>query len=215
MNSADLDERIRRAVLDGEVDEAGLAAADGLEIGVDPAHLLDLYIGAVREVGRLWEAGEYFLPEMVAGAEAVIAALAVIRPALTADGAALGGRRAVIGTVAGDMHDIGKSLVGNLLTARGFHVIDLGVDVAAQVFIDAVIEHEASVLGMSALLTTTMTHQRDVIERLVDLGLRERVKVLVGGAPVTESWAREIGADGTAADAMAAAELAWTLTEPR
>ena len=215
MNSTELDERIRRTVLDGEVDEAGIVAADGLAGGVDPAHLLDAYIGGIREVGRLWEAGEYFLPEMVAGAEAVIAALAVIRPALTAKGVALGGRRAVIGTVAGDMHDIGKSLVGNLLTARGFHVIDLGVDVPDQAFVDAVVEHEASVLGMSALLTTTMAHQRIVIERLVNLGLRERVKVLVGGAPVTESWAREIGADGTAADAMAAAELAWTLTEAR
>jgi len=208
-----LERRVRTAVLDGDSDAAKSLACEAMTEAIAPAEILDWYVEGIREVGRLWEEGEYFLPELVSGAEAVVAGLDVLKPALAGDPKARTGRVAVIGTVAGDIHEIGKSLVGNMLLARGFEVHDLGTDVPADAFVDAVEEHGACLLGLSALLTTTMVAQKAVIELLEERGLRPGVKVLVGGAPVSAAWAREIGADGTAPDAMGASELACGLLD--
>ncbi len=210
MSTKTVEERIRDAVLDGDADLARELAGEALKSETPPRQILNLYIAGIREVGRLWEEGEFFLPELVSGAEAVMAALDVINPAMSESesGADSEEQVAVIGTVQGDVHDIGKSLVSNMLMARGFEVIDLGTDVSADKFVDAVEEHRATLLGLSALLTTTMLAQKSVIEKLAERGLREKVRVLVGGAPVTAKWAEEIGADGTAEDAFSAADLA-------
>ncbi len=216
MSAVALEENILKAVLDGDADDARSLAGEALSTDMPPRQVLSLYIAGVREVGRLWEEGEYFLPELVSGAEAVMAALDVLRPALTEkeSGSASIGHVAVVGTVQGDVHDIGKSLVGNMLMARGFEVIDLGTDVSADAFADAVEQHGAILVGLSALLTTTMLAQKTVMEKLVERGLRDKVKVLVGGSPVTADWADEIGADGTAEDAFSAAELACEMVGP-
>ncbi len=204
-------ERIHASVLDGEACAAGDLAREALNGGEDPIETLNRFLGGIREVGRLWEEGEYFLPELVSGAEAMVAALEVLRPALSGETSAPCGHVAVVGTVAGDIHDIGKSLVGTLLMARGFEVVDLGADVPAEAFVEAVRDRGASVVGLSALLTTTMVNQKAVIGLLEREGLRSGVKVLVGGAPVSASWVEEIGADGTAPDAVGAADLACRL----
>lgn len=216
MALGDLFEGIRKAVMEGDSEAAVSVVNLGLEEGASPSRLLEEFVKSVREVGDLWEAGEIFLPELVASGEAVAGAVKVLKARLVAeDGAAANvkSRVAVIGTVAGDIHDIGKSLVGTMLLARGFEVIDLGVDVPAAAFVEAVQENEASVVGISALLTTTMVSQKAVVDALRAAGLRHKIKVMVGGAPVTPDWAREIGADGTAPDAMSAAEVACRLLE--
>ncbi|MGC9335832.1 MAG: corrinoid protein, partial [Anaerolineae bacterium] len=165
----------------------------------------------IDRVGELFETGEYFLPDLIIGADAMKAALGVLEPVL------LKGRerkvvgRVVLGTVKGDLHEIGKTLVGTMLTANGFEVTDLGVDVSADEFVAAVKETGATLVGASALLTTTMLHQQDVVEALKEAGLRDRVKVMVGGAPITETWAEKIGADGYAEDAISAVALAKRL----
>jgi corrinoid protein of di/trimethylamine methyltransferase len=211
MNAPTLRHRIIECVLDGDSKTAENLAKESVTANVNPLETLDFYIEGIREVGSLWEAGEYFLPELVSGAEAVVAALKILRPAMTPEQSRSSGHVAVIGSVAGDVHDIGKSLVGSMLLARGFDVVDLGTDVATDDFVDAVEQRNASLLGLSALLTTTMLSQKIIIEKLKERGLRDGVKVLIGGAPVTSSWADEIGADGTAADAVSAAVLACEL----
>jgi len=211
MDEETLARSIHASVLGGESGAARRLAESALEAGVPPLRIMDHFLHGIREVGRLWEEGEYFLPELVSGAESVLAALGVLRPALGGRKSSPCGHVAVIGTVAGDIHDIGKSLVGTLLMARGFEVEDLGCDVPPEAFLSAVKERDASVVGISALLTTTMVRQREVVRLLEAAGLRSQVKVLVGGAPVTESWVREIGADGTAKDAVGAADLAGRL----
>jgi len=215
MNQTDLHQQQRQAILDGSAERAVELARRAIAEGASLTDCIDLgYAAGIREVGRLWEEGEYFLPELVQGADAMKAAMAVLRPEL------LGGaaerreeRRVVLGTAAGDIHDIGKTLVGTVLEANGFTVIDLGHDVADEAFVDAVEREGASLLGMSALLTTTMPAHGRVIERLRERGLRERIKVMVGGAPVTAGFAEAIGADGYASSAMEALNLAWSLLE--
>lgn len=204
---------IRQAVLNGDRTAAEELARQSLQAGLPPLEIMNHYIGGIQEVGRLWEAGDYFLPELAAGAGAVAAALQVLQPELAKGARADGRRTAVIGTVQGDIHDIGKNLVGAMLLARGFTVVDLGTDVSPEAFATAVTERQAGLVCLSALLTTTMTGQQAVLRELADRGLRERLVVLVGGAPVTPAWAAGIGADGTAADAVAAAELAIRLIE--
>ena len=154
--------------------------------------------------------GEYFLPELIQSAEAMKAAMAVLHPVLERSGAeaAASRGRAVIGTIEGDIHDIGKNLVSSLLSANGFEVLDLGADVKVDRFIDAAVEAKADLICLSALLTTTMVNQRRVLSRLHERGLRNRFKVLVGGAPVTQKWADEIGADGYGENATAAVRAA-------
>jgi corrinoid protein of di/trimethylamine methyltransferase len=208
-------EQCHRAVLDGDAESARALAERTL---ADKRDLLETiergFASGIREAGRRWETGEYFLPELAFSAEAMKAAMAVLDPAL-AEGARAGSSRGVvvIGTVQGDIHDIGKSLVATLLAANGYQVVDLGADVAHSRFVEEVSHYGADFLCMSALLTTTMSGQRDVIEMLSEGGLRERVRVVVGGAPTSAEWAREIGADGHAPSAAAAPAVLASLAE--
>ena len=167
----------------------------------------------IQRVGDLFASGEYFLPELIIGAEAMKRALAVLEPAMVGDQSREVVGTVVLGTVEGDMHEIGKTLVGTMLIANGFKVIDLGVDQSADKFVAAVKENEAEIVGASALLTTTMLQQGKLIEALEEAGLRDQVKVMVGGAPVTQSFASEIGADGYAEDAISAVDLAFRLVD--
>jgi corrinoid protein of di/trimethylamine methyltransferase len=166
----------------------------------------------VNEVGDQFSRGDMFLPELVAAGEAMKAAVAVLEPEMAKTGAAreIEGK-VVVGTVQGDIHDIGKTLVGTMLSASGFEVYDLGVDVPIMKFVETARQVGADIIGLSALITTTMGKQRDVIEALDDMGMRAQVKVMVGGAPVTHSWAEEIGADGYSEDAVGAVSLAKRL----
>lgn len=204
--------KLAQAVVDGEPEEAEALAQEALDQGLDALDCINKGLSpGIDEVGELFATGEYYLPDLILGGDAMKAALAVLEPALT------GGQnreilgRVVLGTVQGDLHEIGKTLVGTMLTANGFEVFDIGVDQPASNFVAAVKEHDATLVGASALLTTTMLHQRQVIEALKEAGLSDRVKVMVGGAPVTENWAKEIGADGYAEDAISAIALAKEL----
>ena len=200
-------EKLKRAVLSGDDERAAELTKKALEEGIEPGKVLnEALIPAMEIVGREYEEGERYVPEMLISAEAMKAAMEVLRPRLMETGVRLKGK-VVIGTVEGDLHDIGKNLVAMMLEGAGFEVIDLGVEVTAERFIQAVREHKPDVLGMSALLTTTMIHMPEVIEALKEAGLREEVKVIVGGAPVTQEYAEKIGADGYAPDAASAVEV--------
>lgn len=194
-------EELKRAVLSGDDERAAELTKKALKEGIEPGKVLnEALIPAMEIVGREYEEGERYVPEMLISAEAMKAAMGVLRPRLVETGVRLKGK-VVIGTVEGDLHDIGKNLVAMMLEGAGFEVIDLGVEVTAERFVQAVREHKPDVLGMSALLTTTMIHMPEVIEALKEAGLREEVKVIVGGAPVTQEYAEKIGADGYAPDA--------------
>jgi corrinoid protein of di/trimethylamine methyltransferase len=172
------------------------------------------FSAGIRSAGELWEQGEYFLPELAFSAEVMKAAMEILRPALSASGAqGTEERTVVIGTVKGDIHDIGKSLVSTMLSANGFNVIDLGADVPYQSFVDAASDGGARLVCMSALLTTTMTGQKRVVELLAESGMRDGVRVLVGGAPTSPTWASQIGADAYASDAVDAVRTATRLMD--
>jgi corrinoid protein of di/trimethylamine methyltransferase len=174
---------------------------EGLELGMEPLDLLfKALIPALEEVGRLFEIGEYFVPEMLIAANAMSGAMDILQPLIAASGAEPLGVF-VMGTVKGDIHDIGKNLCNVMLEGAGFQVIDLGVNVAPEVFIEAIKEHRPDAVGMSAFLTTTMPMFIKNIEAIKEAGLRDQVKILVGGAPVTQDYCNEVGADGFAADA--------------
>jgi 5-methyltetrahydrofolate--homocysteine methyltransferase len=204
--------KLTQAVVDGEPEEAEELARQALEEGLDPLTCINEGLTpGIDRVGELFATGEYFLPDLIIGGDAMKAALQVLEPALTGDqGRDILGH-VVLGTVEGDLHEIGKTLVGTMLTANGFQVTDIGVDKPASEFVAAVQASGATLVGASALLTTTMLHQRHVIEALQEAGLRDKVKVMIGGAPVTESWAGTIGADGYAEDAISAVALAKAL----
>jgi len=206
MDHRELHERQRQAILDGETELAVELAQEAIDVRADLAECVDLgFASGIREVGRLWEEGEYFLPELVQGADAMKAAMAVLRPEFLKNQSDTREEHTVVlGTAAGDIHDIGKALVGTILEANGFRVVDLGKDVANEDFVDAVESEAPVVLGMSALLTTTMPRHGEVIELLNERGLRDQVKVVVGGAPLTRAFAEEIGADDYGANAMEA-----------
>jgi corrinoid protein of di/trimethylamine methyltransferase len=207
-------ERMAEAIVAGDAEAAAALARRALADGLDLQDVIDKgYIAGIQRVGLLWESGEYFLPELITSAACMKAAMAVLKPALEASAAAGFSRkgRIVIGTIEGDIHDIGKNLVASMLSANGFDVVDLGADVKPDRFIDAAVEARADVIGLSALLTTTMLGQRRVIERLRERGLRDRFKVLVGGAPVNRAWAADIGADGYGENALAAVARAGEL----
>lgn len=209
--------RLTASVDRGDRAAASALAGAALAAGIEPLTILhDGLMPGMRAVGEKFASGEYFLPEMMVAAAAMKSAMAILEPALRArqEGAG-GGGRVVIGTVRGDIHEIGKSLVATMLSANGFDVTDLGVDVPVDRFVQAVDGTRADIVGLSALLTTTMGAQRSVIEALAAAGLRARVKVIVGGAPVTQRWADEIGADGYARDAVAAVSLARGLRRMR
>jgi corrinoid protein of di/trimethylamine methyltransferase len=210
--SEELFKKLSQAVIDGEPEEAEDLAIKALAQGVDPLTSINqgLKVGMER-VGELFASGEYYLPDLIIGAEAMKVALAVLEPALMKGQQRDVIGRVVIGTVEGDLHDIGKTLVATMLAANGFQVTDIGVDQPASEFVAAVEETKSTLVGTSALLTTTMLQQKKIIEALKESGLRDKVKVMVGGAPVTQAWAEEIKADGFAEDAIAAVEVAKRL----
>ena len=203
-------EDIRQAVIDGNAKATVAKVEEGLAAGLDANRILnDALISGMQEVGRLFEEGEYFVPEMLIAARAMTAALKILRPLLAAQGVRALGKIA-IGTVQGDLHDIGKSLVIMMLEGAGFEVVDLGIDVPAERFIEAA-RGGAQIVAMSALLTTTMTNMKTVIDALKAENVRDQVRVLIGGAPITQSYADEIGADGYAPDATSAVRVAQSL----
>lgn len=202
---------IYESILEGDMKGAPEQVQAALDAGVEPDVILNEgMIAAMSEVGQLFEEGEYFVPEMLISARAMQASLAVLKPYLVESGVEPIGT-VVIGTVQGDMHDIGKNLVAMMMEGAGFAVVDLGVDVEASKYVEAVQEHNAQLVGMSALLTTTMPKMKTTIEALRASGITEGVKIMVGGAPVTADYAESIGADGYAADASQAATLAKSL----
>jgi 5-methyltetrahydrofolate--homocysteine methyltransferase len=197
-------------VIDGQVDAVVSGVRAALAEGMDPGVILnEALIAAMNEVGCRFEEGDFFVPEMLVAAKAMQAGLAVLKPHLASGDTKAAGRIA-IGTVKGDLHDIGKNLVVMMLEGAGFEIIDLGVDVAPAAFVDAA-QEGANLIGMSALLTTTMTSMGVTIEALKAAGLRDKVKIMVGGAPVTEEFAKSIGADAYAADASSATRIARRL----
>ena len=204
-------EAIYNAVLEGDAAGAKAGVNAAIAAGLDPDTILkEGLIAAMGEVGRLFEENEYFVPEMLVAARAMQGGLAILKPHLAAGGSVSTGK-AVVGTVKGDLHDIGKNLVAMMLEGAGFEVIDLGTDVTPDKFVKAVIEHKPQVIGMSALLTTTMPSMSGTIKALQEAGLRDQVKVMIGGAPVTDGFAKQIGADGYSPDASSAVRLAKSL----
>ena len=200
--------KLYEAVVSGDAKTTKALTQQALAEGVDPLTLVNEHmVPAMDEVGRRFEANEYFVPELLISARAMKAALELIRPLLTARGDKPVGRVAV-GTVKGDLHDIGKNLVASLLEGGGFEVIDLGVNVSPEKFIAAVNEKQANVIAMSALLTTTMPAMKTTIDALKQAGVRDKVKVLIGGAPITQKYSEEIGADGYSENAVGAVALA-------
>jgi 5-methyltetrahydrofolate--homocysteine methyltransferase len=204
-------ENVYSAVIKGDA-KAALAGAEGLLAqGVPAADILhQACIPAMTEVGRQFEIGEKFVPEMLIAARAMQKVVDVLKPQLIEAKIQVLGK-VVLGTVAGDLHDIGKNLVGMMLEGAGFEIVDLGTDVSAEKFVEAVRRHKPDMVGMSALLTTTMSSIRATIDALIEAGLREQVKVMVGGAPVTLDFAQKVGADAYAADAGSAPRVAKAL----
>jgi 5-methyltetrahydrofolate--homocysteine methyltransferase len=202
---------IYEAVLNGDNHAAPEQVQAALEAGFDPGMILNEgMVGAMSEVGRLFEEGEYFVPEMLISARAMQAGLSVLRPHLVSANIKSAGKVAA-GTVKGDLHDIGKNLVCMMLEGAGFEIQDLGTDVAPEKFVEVVKNGGADLIALSALLTTTMPNMKATIEALKAAGLREQVKVIVGGAPLTDTYAQQIGADGYAPDASRAVNLAKAL----
>jgi 5-methyltetrahydrofolate--homocysteine methyltransferase len=212
---SDILERLTKAVLETNVDAAREAATKALEANIDPLDAIQNGLAkGLREIGARFEKGEMFLMELILGGEAMKAGLEVLKPEIAKQRKELTGSGMVIlGTVEGDMHDIGKSVVNAMLTAEGFDVTDLGVDVPDQVFVNKTKEIKPHILGLSALMTTTRTKQKDVIDALKRAQLRNAVKVMVGGATVTPEWASEIAADGYGEDAVDAAKKAKELVK--
>jgi len=219
MERDELLSKMTDAVINGLASEAQTLARRGISLGLEPTDIIDRgFVPGIRRAGELWETGDYFLPELVSSAEAMKAAMAVLQPELEKSGARKENRsrpRVVIGTVEGDIHDIGKNLVAALLAANGFEVHDLGANVNPERFLDKALEVGADFIGLSALLTTTMLGQRRFLEKLSEEGHRGRFKILVGGAPVTGQWASDIGADGYAENAVAAVSLCRKLMGER
>lgn len=215
MSEEKIIEGLKTAVMNYDVEGAGELAKKALDLGIDPIRAIEEGLAkGIREVGEKFAKKELFLPELIMAAETMKNCLKVFEPELQSrkiERKSLG--KVLIGTVAGDIHDIGKTIVAALLTANGFEVIDLGVDVSAQTFVKEAKELRPQIVALSALLTTSLPQQREVIENLKKEGIRNDVKVMVGGAPVGIEWAEEIGADGYGANATEAVDVAKRLTQ--
>lgn len=208
---ADIFQKIASNLYDGEDTEVAELVQQALEQGMEPGEILQGgLIAGMDEVGRDFKAGDLFVPEVLIAARAMHAGMNILRPLLAESDVPSVGRY-IIGTVKGDLHDIGKNLVKMMLEGAGFETVDLGTDVDPQAFVDAVRQHQPRLMGMSALLTTTMVQMKTTIEALEEAGLRDSVKIMVGGAPVTTVYAEEIGADAYAPDAASAVDLARSL----
>ncbi len=211
--SAELYKEMEQSIIDGDADLSAELAQKAVALKIHPLEAItNGFVVGVTYIGDQFGKGEAFLPELVMAGEAMKAAIAVLEPELLKLGEAremLG--RVVLATVEGDIHEIGKTLVGTMLSASGFEVIDLGVDQSAEKIIGKALEVNANLIGMSALLTTTMVRQREVIEELDKEGLRPRIKVMVGGAPITKDWVDKIKADGYSEDAIGAVKIAKQL----
>jgi len=206
---------MRQSIIDGAPDTASGLAQEAVASGIPPIDAINCgFVPGMHDVGEQFARGQMFLPDMMASAEAMRAAMGVLDPELRKLGTARPTAGVVVlGTTKGDIHEIGKILVGTMLTAHGFQVHDLGVDVTGDKFAAKARELKADIVGVSALLTTTMRNQKSVVEALEKEGLRSHVKIMVGGAPVTRRWADEVGADGYAKDAMSAVTLAQELMQ--
>lgn len=201
-------------ILEGDVVGAKEGVRAALDAGLEPGIILaDGMIAPMKEVGRLFEEGDYFVPEMLIAARAMQAGMALLKPYLVSSDVKSAGRVA-IGTVKGDLHDIGKNLVALMLEGAGFEIIDLGVDVPPEKFVEATVGG-ADIVALSALLTTTMSNMKATVEAIQNAGLRDKVKIMIGGAPVTQEYANQIGADGFSSDASRAVSLAQTLMEKK
>ena len=204
---------IYNAILDGDVTGVEDGVQSALAADLNPGDILgEGMIAAMKEVGRRFEEGEYYVPEMLVAARAMQAALSLLKPSLVASDVKATGTVA-IGTVKGDLHDIGKNLVKLMLEGAGFEVKDLGVDVPPEKFVEIISRGDVDIVALSALLTTTMPHMKTTIETIEQAGLRNNVRIIVGGAPVTQEYANQIGADGFAADASSAPALARSLLQ--
>ena len=202
-------ENIKQAVINNDAEKIPVLTEKAIKEGYEPIDIIDkALVFGMQVVGEKYESGEYFLPHLIISANGMKKAMEILKPHLESREQEINSvGTVVIGTVQGDIHEIGKTLVSTILSANGFEVHDLGVDVPIEKFIQAVKEFNADVVGLSALLTTTMIVQRDIIEALKENGLRSKVKVIIGGAPVNKDWATKIGADGFADDAMRAVDL--------
>ena len=211
--SAELFEKMAQCVIDGDDELAASLAKEGLAMGLDPLECItEGYVPGVNTVGEDFAAGIAFLPELVMAGEAMKAAVSILEPEMVKRGSAreMYGK-VVLATVEGDIHEIGKTLVATLLSSSGFEIFDLGVDVSTARIIEKVKEVDANIVALSALLTTTMVKQEEVIKTLEVEGLRDKVKVMVGGAPITREWVQKIGADGYSEDAIGAVKVAMEL----
>ena len=211
--STDLYQAMAQSIIDGDADVAAELAQKAIEAGLDPVEAISKgYVMGINQVGEAFSCGDAFLPELVMAGEAMKAAVKVLEPEMNRRGTerqVYG--KVVLATVEGDIHEIGKSLVGTMLSSSGFQVFDLGVDVPPATLVAKAREVNANIIAVSALLTTTMVKQREVIEVLEREGLRSSVKVMVGGAPVTRDWVQKIGADGYSEDAIGAVQVAKQL----
>jgi len=204
-------EEVFQAIIDGEQKKVVSGIETALNNGLDPATILNEgMIKPMSEVGRRFEAGDYFIPEMLLSARAMQAGLGILRPRLVQSGVKARGK-VVIGTARGDLHDIGKNLVAMMLEGAGYEIKDLGTDVPPEAFVNAIIAEKADILALSALLTTTMQAMQQTVQAVQEAGVRERMKIIIGGAPVTEAYARKIGADGFSPDASRAVVLVNSL----
>lgn len=215
MSKEEILARMGKAIIEGNKDEAEALAKEALEEKIDLIEVIEKgYVPGIQKVGDLWEKGEYFLPELITSAECMKSAVNILQPEMEkAQIQTQSKGKVVIGTVEGDIHDIGKNLVSSMLSANGFDVHDLGADVKLERFVEKAEEVDANFICLSALLTTTMLGQKRVVEILKEKGLSDRIKILVGGAPVNQKWADDIGADGYGENAMVAVKVAQKIIE--
>ncbi len=205
-------EKFYTAISQGKVDEVKKITQEALDSGEKAEAILkEGLLPAMEQIGIKFKNNEIYIPEVLIAARAMHGGMAILKPVLSKSGASQAAK-VIVGTVKGDLHDIGKNLVAMMLEGGGFEVVDLGIDVSADKFVEAIRKHQPKVVGMSALLTTTMREMKSILEAIQEAGLRRQVKVMIGGAPVTDRFAKEIGADGYAPDAASAVDVAKSLT---